>query len=408
MTAGQLDIPAGAERRPGLWVFSVLFFLEAMARSTLISIVPLQAYALLGKARLVSNLTFGLAVLGLLASMTVPLLIRHLSRRWTYTLGACALIAAAGLFAGQTVPGLIVGMALRGFGGVCLNIALMLYIMDFVRKHELVRNDSRRIAVGTFAWTLGPFLGVWLFGHFGPDAAFGWSALWSLTVIAAFWFFRMSDGGAIAPASAPPANPLVFVPQFIAQPRLLLAWMIAFGRSGFWSTLFVFGPILIEKSGSRLAIGSWHFSTGETAGLLISASQGFLISALMWGQLARWLGLRVVIAACFAGMSGMLVLAGFAGETSPWLAAMALLATAFFCTGLDSVGGVAFYRSARARERAPMTAVYRTYLEIGDLIPNLIYGVILIWLPLGAVFAADGLACVAFAAVCWRYLPRGL
>ena len=408
MTAAPMDLPAGGARRPGLWVFSTLFFMEAMARSTMATIVPLQAYALLHEARYVSYLAFALALGGLLAGLGVPLLIRHISRRWTYTLGASAMIGAAAVLAGQTVPGQIVGMGLRGFGALCLNISLMLYIMDYVRRHDLVRNDSRRIAVATLGWTIGPYFGVWLYEHYGPEAAFGWSAMWSVLLIGAFWAFRMSDGGIIIAAKVPPANPLDFVPRFLAQPRLVLAWMIAFGRSGFWGTLFTYGPILMKKTGVTLDFGAIHVSSSDAAGLLISASQVLLVSALLWGRLASWLGLRAVIALCFAGMSLMLMLVGLAGEALPLLAALALLGTAFFCTGLDAVGGVAFYRAVRVHERAPMTAVYRTYLEIGDLIPNLIYGIILVWLPLGAVFAADGLACVGFAAVCWRYLPRGL
>jgi len=408
MTAAGIDLPAGAGARPGLWVFSTLFFLEAMARASLIAIVPLQTYSLLKEARYVSYLTFVMAVFGLLAGLAIPMLIRHLSRRWTYTLGAISIAGAAAAFAVQTVPGQIAGMGLRGFGALCLNIALMLYIMDFVRKHDLVRNDTRRLAVGTFAWTLGPYLGVWLFQHLGPAAAYGWSALWAVLLVVTFWVVRMSDSGVIIPAKSPPANPLEFVPKFLAQPRLMLAWTIAFGRSAFWSTLFVYGAILMQKSGVTFDFGPIHISNSDAAGLLISASQLLLVSSLMWGRIAVRRGLRAVIAVCFAGMSVTLLGAGFAGELSPKLAAAALLATAFFCTGLDSVGGVVFYRAVKARERAPMTAVYRTYLEIGDLIPNLIYGIILLWLPLGAVFAADGLACAAFAAVCWRYLPRGM
>ena len=407
-TAAHMDLTANAVRRPGLWVFSTLFFMEAMARATMATIVPLQAYALLGEARFVSYLSFTLALGGLLAGLSVPMLIRHISRRWTYTLGACSMLAAAAVLAGQTVPGQVAGMALRNFGAICLNISLMLYIMDYVRKHELVRNDSRRIAVAMLGWTIGPFLGVWLYEHVGPFAAFGWSAAWSGLLIVAFWLFRMSDGGAIIAAKTPPANPLEFVPRFVTQPRLMLAWMIAFGRSGFWGTLFVYGPILMEKTGVTFDVAGLHVGSGDVAGILISASQVLLLSALLWGRMAARLGLRATIAFCFAGMSVSLLATGLAGEAAPLLAGAGLLATAFFCTGLDAVGGVAFYRAVRMRERAPMTAVYRTYLEIGDLIPNLVYGIILIWLPLGAVFAADGLACVGFALVCWKYLPRRL
>ena len=387
-----------AVERPGLWVFSTLFFMEAMARASLSTVIPLQAYTLLREPRYVSFLGFALALGGLAAGLSVPILIARVSRRWTYTLGALCLVVAAAVFSAQNLFGQVAGMAIRNFGSLALNISLMLYIMDFVKKHELVRNDSQRMAFAMVGWTVGPYLGVWLYERIGPFAAFGWSAAWALLLIAVFWYFRLAEPGVIIPARAPPANPITFVPRFFSQPRLILAWMIAIGRSGFWGTLFVFGPILMKRSGE----GS------DAAGILISMSQVLLITALMWGRLAGRLGLRATITICFAGMAATLVLAGLAGERVPLAAGGILLATSFFATGLDAVGGVAFYRAVRARERAPMTAVYRTYLEVGDLVPNLVYGVVLLWLPLGSVFVMYGLACIVFGWLCWRYLPKGL
>ncbi len=402
------DVPAMGRSRPGLWVFSTLFFIEAVARASLATVIPLQTYALLNEARYVSYLGFAMGLGGLIAGLGVPLLIARISRRWTYTLGACCLIAAAAVFCSFSVQSQIAGIGLRNFGSLCLNIVLMLYIMDYVRKHELMRNDSQRMAVATLGWTVGPFLGVWLYERIGPFAAFGWSAGWSGILIAAFWYFRMSDPDVIIPAKAPPANPIHFVPRFVSQPRLMLAWMIAMGRSGFWGTLFVYEPILFKKTGAGIDAFGLHLSSSDAAGILISLSQVMLITALFWGRTGGRIGLRATVALCFAGMSGTLILAGLAGESVPLLAGAVLLVTSFFATGLDAVGGVPFYRSVRARERAPMTAVYRTYLDIGDLIPNLVYGVVLLWLPLGAVFAVYGVACLGFAAVCWRYLPRGM
>jgi predicted MFS family arabinose efflux permease len=389
---------AGAEARPGLWVFSILFFIEAMARASLATVIPLQTYALLKEARYVSYLGFAVALGGLIVGLGVPLLIARISRRWTYTLGAACLAAAAAVFAAQTVPGQVAGIAIRNFGTLCVNIVLVLYIMDFVRKHDLVRNDSRRMAVAMVGWTIGPYLGVWLYERIGPMAAFGWSAGWALILIAVFWYFRLSDTATIIPAKAPPANPLQFVPRFAAQPRLLLAWMIAFGRSGFWGMLFTYGAILMSKTGQG----------ADAAGLLVSLSQVLLISALLWGRIGGRIGLRATITLCFAGLAIALVAAGAVGEQAPLLTGAILLVASFFAVGLDAVGGVPFYRSVKARERAPMTAVYRTYLDIGDLLPNLVFGVVLLWLPLGGVFAAYGLACAVYGWICWRWLPRGM
>ena len=398
MITTDIDVTADSRSRPGLWVFSTLFFIEAMARASLATVIPLQTYQLLREARYVSYLGFAVALGGLIAGLGVPLLIARISRRWTYTLGASCLMAAAIAFTADTLPGQIAGIAIRNFGVLCINIALMLYIMDFVRKHEFVRNDSRRMAVATVGWTIGPYLGVWLYERFSPLAAFGWSAGWALVLIAVFWFFRLSDTSTIIPARTPPANPLEFVPRFLSQPRLVLAWMIAFGRSGFWGMLFTYGAILMTKTGQG----------AESAGILISLSQVLLVSALLWGRISGRIGLRATIALCFAGMSVTLVAAGLVGEHTPLVAGAILLMTSFFAVGLDAVGGVPFYRSVRAHERAPMTAVYRTYLDIGDLLPNLVFGIVLLWLPLGGVFAAYGLACALYGWICWRWLPKGM
>jgi hypothetical protein len=55
-----------------------------------------------------------------------------------------------------------------------------------------------------------------------------------------------------------------------------------------------------------------------------------------------------------------------------------------------------------------MTGVYRSYIDFSDLLPSLIYSIILLAFPLGSVFLILGawLAVVGF--VSWRYLPRSM
>ena len=103
-----------------------------------------------------------------------------------------------------------------------------------------------------------------------------------------------------------------------------------------------------------------------------------------------------------------LIAAGVFGTTTPLLTAGALLVTAFFASGLDAIGGVPFYRSVRPLERAQMASVYRTYLDASDLIPPMIYGVLLIWFDLGVVFLALSVFQAFCAVLAWRYLPKSL
>jgi MFS family permease len=390
-------------RSPGIAVFTSLFFVESIARASVATLVPLQAYALLGDAQKVSYLSLAASAFGLTAGLMVPLVVRLLSRRWTYTLGALTLMSSLAAFWTETITGQVVGMGLRSFGTICLNVTLALYIMDYLSKHQFVRNDAMRMTFATLAWSIGPVLGVVLLERFGKDTAWGFSALFCMATIALFWWFRLRDPDVIIPANEavlppPPVNPLAYVPRFLAQPRLRLAWLVAFGRSSFWTTLFIYGPILIKQSGQP----------SEIAGLLISASQVMLAAAFFWGKLGERFGVRVTIVICFVGMGLSQLPVGLTDAAMPIATVALLLTTSLFATGLDAVGGVPFYRACRAHERAPMTSVYRTYLEIGDLVPNLIYAVILLFLPVGAVFVLCGLSCLTVAAVCWRYLPKGM
>src|SRR3546814_9108732 len=100
---------------PGAPVFAIMFTLESLARATLATVIPLQAYAILKDARDVSALYFGVGVIGLAGSFTLPLLIRRFRRRWVYSMAAGLTIVAALLLATGTLAGQISGMLLRAF-----------------------------------------------------------------------------------------------------------------------------------------------------------------------------------------------------------------------------------------------------------------------------------------------------
>ncbi|MDT8343814.1 MAG: hypothetical protein RQ752_05230, partial [Thermohalobaculum sp.] len=103
-----------------------------------------------------------------------------------------------------------------------------------------------------------------------------------------------------------------------------------------------------------------------------------------------------------------LVCAGIAGGAHPWWVAGFLLAASFAASGLDAIGAVPFYRAVHVHERPEMTAVYRTYMDLSELVPLFIYGVLLTWFGLGVVYIALAGLMVACALIAWRYLPRRL
>ena len=82
----------------------------------------------------------------------------------------------------------------------------------------------------------------------------------------------------------------------------------------------------------------------------------------------------------------------------------------FACFGsvtLDALGNIPFLRSVHPYERSEMTSVFRTYIEMSQLLPAALYAVLLLFLPLGSVFVALGVLMVAASGLA-TYLPRRL
>lgn len=387
-----------ASNRPGIGVFAILFFIEAMARASILSVVPLQAYALFQDKQTVSFLYTSVAVFGLCVSLILPLLIRAITRKWVYTLGASSLVACFLFLWSYTEVGQVAGMMCRTFATACLNTAISLYIMDFIRKEDLVRNDAVRLSLSTISWTFAPYIGIWLYEHEGPGATFLWAGSWAVLLAIVFWYYRMSDHIAISPAKSVPSSPLSAIPRFVSQPRLRLAWLIAFTRSAFWTTAFIYAPLLMVTTGQ----------SGTTSGIVIAGLNIVLATCYPWGRLGERIGIRPVSTICFVLMGFCLLAAGAAGEVWPLIAAGLLVVGAIFAAGLDAVAAVPFYRAVKPRERPQMTSVYRTFLDIGELLPTMIYGVLLGFFGLGSVFVALGIFSLIVSMVAWRYVPKGM
>jgi hypothetical protein len=307
-------------------------------------------------------------------------------------------VAASAALASYTIPGQAAGMFLRVLGAGTLAIALNLYIMEFIPKHQFVRSESLRFTLATLPWTVGPGFGVWLYVTFGLWATYAWSAGWAILLVGFFWYLKLSDLKAVRRGKLQPTNPLKSIRRFVAQPRLRLAWLIAFGRSCYWTTFYIYGPILMVSTGEGKLAG----------GLIVSAANALLISAIGWGRIGSRYGVRSVVVGSFMLAALCACLAGVAGEDHPWTAAILLLSGIMAAVALDAVGSTPFLRAVHSYERPEMTAVYRTNLDLSELLPPLIYGLILGFTGLGGVFVALGLFCLVCAWYSWRHLPRSM
>jgi hypothetical protein len=123
---------------------------------------------------------------------------------------------------------------------------------------------------------------------------------------------------------------------------------------------------------------------------------------------AKRLGVGRTMGFCFIAVAVLLVAAGVAGETYPIAAAVILLVCTFFIISLDALGSTAYMRSVRSYERPQMTAVYRTYLDLSDLLPPLVYSIVLAFFDLGAVFVTLGIFSLLCGAITLRYVPRSM
>lgn len=384
--------------RAGPMSFAALFAMESLARALISTVISVQAYDLLRSSQAVSQLFFVVALASLSVTLSLPLLHQMLPRRWVYSLGVMCLILACLCLASFTLTGQVTGMFLRVVGTAILNITLAVYILDHIRKSDLVRSEPLRLTLSTLSWTIGPFVGIWLYQHIGPWAPQAASIAGSVALLAAFWYLRLTGDPIIRPGKGRAVNPLRNVGRFACQPRLRLAWLIAFGRSCFWSSLFIYSPILLIEGG----LGK------EAGGLLVSAGNAVLVFAVLFGRLAERVGVRIVIAGSFATIAAASIGAGVAGLDKPLVAALLLWIASIAAASLDGVGGIPYLRAVKPYERAEMTAVYRTYNDGSDLIPSMVFAVALSFFDVNAIFIILGLWLAVVGAVSWLYLPRSM
>jgi len=378
--------------------FVFLFTCDAFARAILISQVPLQAYALLGAARLVSVVYFVAAFVGLAASLTVPVVLHWIRRRWVLTIGAVIQILSVALLALGTKASLVAGLALQMLAMAVLDVVINLYLLDHIPRRGLNHFEPRRLLFAGAAFAAGPWIGVYLHRNVAECLPYLVAALSTLTMLTFFWTLRLADNPSLQAAAAPPPSPLKFVRRFIAQPRLVLAWVLALGRNGWWVMNFIYTPIYVASAGYRPEIG----------GALVSLGLAPMLLVRVWGRIGQIMGTRNLLSVGY-GLTGLASLAAaVAAVTGLSLLCMALICFAAFCaTMIDGAGNVPFLRAVRHYERAAMTSVFMTFRHVGSLVVPGVFALVLWVLPLPFVFVTGGLLGLLMAFLS-RYIPRGM
>ena len=182
------------DRKAGAFVF--LFTCDAFARAILITLVPLQAYALLGAAQTVSVVYFLVAFVGLAASLTVPIVLHWMRRRWVLTIGAGLQMLSALFLALGTTGSLVIGLATQALAMAILDVVINLYMLDHIPRRRLNHFEPRRLLFAGSAFALGPWVGVYLHRNVAENLTYLVAGLATLTLLTFFWTLRLADSPA--------------------------------------------------------------------------------------------------------------------------------------------------------------------------------------------------------------------
>ena len=389
-----LPVWFGVADLPKAMPFAYLYAAQGMSRTVLMTIIPLRALEFVGDAQQVSMLYLAVSVLGLVGSLSMPLLVHLIRRRRVVVVGVVGIIASAVLLQGDHLIVFGAGMLLYVVGFIAIDVSFNLYLMDNVPPKEFARFEPVRIWFMGLAFIIGPYLGVWLWTNVDPWLPSILTIVFALILLAIFLYLRLSDNPAIQAAKTPPPNPIKFFPRFFRQPRLRLAWLLAVGRSAWWAMFFIYAPIYCVEVG----LGD------DVAGMMASAGSAAVLLVPVWAKMGRKHGIRaLLIVGYLASAASSLIIAAAAG--SPWLGAALLLVAAFATSLIDGAGNMLFLRAVHPYERPEMTSVFVTFRDTSQIGPPALFSVLLKVFALPAVFVAGGLGMLIMARYA-RFVPK--
>ena len=362
----------------------------------LVTIVPLQAYKLLGDKHAVVVLYFLVSATGLTGSMLVPWLVQKIRHHGTLILGSSCMIAAALMLSQHSLRLLVPGLAIQLYGSATIIICLNVYVLKVVPRQEFTRFEPLRIVCSGAAWVIGPYLGVRLENHVAEWLPYVAAAGVSFIQLSFFLFLRRHEPQGSADEIVRRANPARFIRRYFRQPRLVLAWLLSVTRAGWWDLFYKFGPVFLVANGL----------SEETAGIVASIGSACMLTVIFWGWVWRRIGIRNLVTAAYV-LAGFLTLLVAGTSDFPLVGAYLLIGAAVATSIIDSSGNVPFLYAVRPRERAEMTSFYATYRDMARMTFPGVYTLLLAVFPFPVIFLAGGGIMITLSR-CARKLPRGL
>jgi MFS family permease len=378
---------------PGVAEFARIAGLEAIVRGSTLAAFPLLMYRAWGDAQRVSELYFVVGLISLLTALAVPLLAKHLQRRWVYVMGLSlyVLSAACGMLGGKWVAvALLCNTMAAATSFVCFNA----YVLDHVTKTEFAKLESMRMFYGSPGWVAGPVVGVYLLRYW-QGAPFLMAGLGASAILFFIWKIRLSNGRSMARQVAGASHPWIYLQRFFMQPRLISGWLFAVMRSCGWWFYFVYLGIFAVQQGLGDDVGGIATSV---------ANMGLVTAPLLF----RWVQRRSLRSAMRTGflLGGLLFLLATLLSSLPWVTVGALLLGSYCLVLLDVCAGLPFLMSVKPSERTEMSAVYSSFRDVsGILSPGLAWLVLQVT-DVSGVFAAGGCALLLAWAVAGQLHPQ--
>lgn len=378
---------------PAHWGLAAIYATSVLARTMVISLIPVNAYQALGTAQKVSELYFVTSLFGIGVSLALPRLLSRLGRETVLAGATLAGIGSALCLGLGSGIGLVLGLVLHVLMVLAFENVMSLYVMQEVPRRALSAFEPRRIFLAGLSYGAGPWLGIQLAQSVAPGLPLAVSAACALAAALLVALFIGRRGVTALPAVAAPSG--ADIARFWSQPRLRLAWLLTAMRAAWWGMYIVYVPIFAIRYGLGIRAG----------GALVSLGSAFLLLAPVWGRLARRTGTRNMLLYGYAMCGLCTVLVAPLAAREVHAAAGMLLVAALAMSTIDGMGNVTFLRAVRPHQRTRMTPIFTTYRDVGQIAAAAVFAVLLLLLPLPAVFVAAGLALLFGAALC-RYLPR--
>ena len=357
------------------------------SRAVIVAALPIQTQALFGNDESVSTLTLIASVAALSIALILPRLTVAIGRARLCTIGLIMLAAAALLFILQMMSTQVLGFVIRAVGAAIFYSVISMYIMDHVRRDEIGRSEPLRLLFIGLAWTLGPIAGVYIEEFGGPWSPFAASAMISLGLLVYFHVLRFGNQPAIGTeAHRVQTVSWSAVQRFIGQPRLVLAWLHAWGRGFVWGSFNLYAPLY-----------ALHIGLGNrAAGILVGVGSAFMLAMPVWGWLARRFGIRAVSIVCFP-VACLGMLASSILTATPYLATGCLIMATLSMSIIDGYGNALFLRACKPSERTMMTPIFATHRDASEIGQAAIFAVLLIFLPIPVVFVVAGIVLIGLS-----------